>query len=73
MRAELELYQLTVKLYKHQSPHQGPSHAPLTTIAGVTGGIANFAFSMYLRYRGDAFSMCLRYCVDAFSMNLRYR
>jgi len=40
----LELYSLTVKLYKHQTT-QFTSHQPATTVAGVTGGIANFAMS----------------------------
>ncbi|XP_067931745.1 ubiquitin carboxyl-terminal hydrolase 32-like isoform X2 [Watersipora subatra] len=42
---EVELYSLNVKLYRHQASYQAPQH-PMTTVAGVTGGIANFAMSM---------------------------
>ena len=47
--AILELHSLHVKLYKHQAPHQVPQQ-PITTVAGVTGGIANFAMSKYLYF-----------------------
>lgn len=44
--AKIELYSLTIKLFKHQAAHQ-TQHQPVTTVAGVSGGIANFALSKY--------------------------
>ena len=48
--AQVELYSLTVKLFKHQPPNQSPHQS--TTVAGVTGGIANFALSKYSVVQG---------------------
>ena len=47
-KAEIEFYSLTVKLYKHQAVQQNSQNA--NTVAGVTGGIANFALSKCYLY-----------------------
>ena len=57
--AILELHSLHVKLYKHQAPHQVPQQ-PITTVAGVTGGIANFAMSKYLYFISKCTSNAVR-------------